>query len=124
MSGARSLPRDFSEIYTQACEAFTHKMQCQVFVLLSPSPSPDFKDLGERLEELAEKAQQIGFLAEIGEFPSRDHKNVIKRWGMRSVKEICWFIRKDLLHIKENLEDEWPLVTADRIVGILDTLPF
>ncbi|KAJ5874748.1 uncharacterized protein N7529_003178 [Penicillium soppii] len=124
MSGNRSLPNDFAEIYTQICEAFTHKMQCQVFALLSPSPSPDFKDLRERLSEMAEKVQQIGYLGEVGEFPVRDHKMVVKRWGMRGVKEICGFIGLDLLHIQQGLDEEWPHVTADRLVALLDALPF
>jgi hypothetical protein len=124
MSGNRAIPEDFPEIYTQACDAFTHKLQCQVFGLLSPAPSPDFKDLRERLGELAEKVQQIGYLGEVGEYPVRDHQNVLKRWGMRGIKEICYFVRQELIHVKEHLDDEWPLVTADRLVGILDTLPF
>lgn len=124
MTGARALPKNYNEIYTQACTAFTHKLQCQIFVLLSPRPSPDSKHLGERLEELAEKIQQIGYLAEVGEFRVRDHRNVMKRWGVRSVREICGFIRSDLLFFKGELGKELSLVMADRLVRVLDTLPF
>jgi hypothetical protein len=73
---------------------------------------------------LTEKVQQIGFLGEIGEFPVRDYEKVLRRWGIRGIKEICLFVKQELVHVKEHLDDEWPLVTADRLVAILDSLPF
>lgn len=124
MSGSRSLPADFPEVYAQYCENFTHKLQCQVYRLLSTDPSLDFKDLHERLDELVEKIMQIGYLAEVGEFAARDSPTVLRQWGVRSVKEICGFIRLDLIDIRDGLEWAVKIFVADRLVGILDTLPF
>ncbi|CAG8142515.1 unnamed protein product [Penicillium nalgiovense] len=126
MEGARVHPHNFLEIYTQACEAFTHKLQCQVLALLSPSPSPDIEEIPTRLDELCERVIQIGFLGEVGEFGVRDDNRVRVRWGSLPIKEICFEIKWELTVLKDELAsgDSSPLVVADLLVGILDSLPF
>ncbi|KAJ6132474.1 hypothetical protein N7471_007689 [Penicillium samsonianum] len=126
MDGARIHPHNFQEIYTQACEAFTHKLQCQVFVLLSPSsPSPDMEEIPTRLEELCERVMQIGFLGEVGEFGIRDDNRVRVRWGSLHIKEICFEIKWELNVLKDELSSGAPpLIVADLLVGVLDSLPF
>ncbi|CAI7582239.1 unnamed protein product [Penicillium viridicatum] len=106
MDGARISPHNFPQIYTQACETFTHKLQCQVFSLLSPSPSPDMEEMSIRLEELCERVIQIGFLGEVGGFGIRDDNRVRIRWD------------------ELDTGDAAPLLVADILVDILDNLPF
>ncbi|KAJ5199219.1 hypothetical protein N7491_000224 [Penicillium cf. griseofulvum] len=125
MDGSRIHPANFCEIYTKACETFTHKLQCQVFVLLSPSPSPDMEDIATRLEELSERIMQIGFMGEVGEFVIRGDNRVHARWGSLSLKEICFEIKWELTVLKEELGAGGdPLILADLLIGILDALPF
>ncbi|KAJ5534061.1 hypothetical protein N7527_000315 [Penicillium freii] len=126
MDGARIRPHNFPQIYTQACETFTHKLQCQVFALLSPSPSPDMEEMSIRLEELCERVIQIGFLGEVGGFGIRDDNRVRIRWGSLPIKDICFSIKWELTVIKDELDtgDAAPLLVADILVDILDNLPF
>ncbi|KAK4868112.1 hypothetical protein LT330_007310 [Penicillium expansum] len=126
MNGARIHPHNFRQIYTQACETFTHKLQCQIFSLLSSSPSPDMEEISTRLEELCERVIQIGFLGEVGEFGIRDDNRVRVRWGSLSIKEICFEIKWELTVIKDELASgsAAPLLVADLLVDTLDHLPF
>ncbi|KAJ5958702.1 uncharacterized protein N7479_005852 [Penicillium vulpinum] len=125
MDGSRIHPANFREIYTKACETFTHKLQCQVFVLLSQSPSPDMENIPTRLEELGERIIQIGFLGEIGEFGIRDDNRVRVRWNPLSIKEICFSIKWELGVLKDELAGGGdPLIVADLLVHLLDALPF
>ncbi|KGO78021.1 hypothetical protein PITC_025490 [Penicillium italicum] len=126
MDGARIQPHNFHRIYTQACETFTHKLQCQVFGLLSPSPSPDMEEISTRLEELCERVIQIGFLGEVGDFGIRDDNRVRIRWGSLPIKEICFQIKWELTVIKDELASGTAasLLVADLLVDILDHLPF
>ncbi|KAJ5512668.1 hypothetical protein N7463_002220 [Penicillium fimorum] len=125
MDGSRIHPENFKEIYTKACEAFAHKLQCQVFVLLSPPPSPDIENIATRLEELSERIIQIGFLGEIGEFGIRGDNRVRARWGPLSIKEICFEIKWELTVLMEELANGGDtLILADLLVEILDALPF
>ncbi|KAJ5360276.1 hypothetical protein N7517_009467 [Penicillium concentricum] len=125
MDGSRINPGNFKDIYIKACETFTHKLQCQVFVLLSPSPSPDRENIATRLEELSERIVQIGFLGEIGEFGIRGDNRVRARWGPLSLKEICFEIKWQLTVLVEELANGGDsLILADLLVEILDTLPF
>ncbi|EKV12163.1 hypothetical protein Pdw03_7032 [Penicillium digitatum] len=126
MDGARLHPYNFRQIYVQACETFTHKLQCQVFVLLSQSPSPDMEEISTRLEELCERVIQIGFLGGVGEFGVRDDSHVRIRWGSLPIKEICFEIKWELTVIKDELASgsAAPVLVADLLVDVLDNLPF
>ncbi|KAJ5165020.1 uncharacterized protein N7500_006850 [Penicillium coprophilum] len=125
MDGSRIQPGNFKEIYTKACETFTHKLQCQVFVLLSSSPSPDIEDVATRLEELRERIVQIGFMGEIGGFGVRADNRVRARWGPLPIKEVCFEIKWELTVLIEELaRDGDSLILADLLIGILDVLPF
>ncbi|CDM35912.1 unnamed protein product [Penicillium roqueforti FM164] len=126
MDGSRVHPHNFREIYTKACEAFAHKLQCQVFVLLCPSPSPDMEEIPTRLDELGERVMQIGFLGEVGEVGVRDHNRVRVRWGSLPIKEICFQIKWELAVLKDEIAGGQtpPQLIAELLAEILDSLPF
>lgn len=71
-----------------------------------------------------EKILQIGLLAQVGEFSVKDSPVVMRRWGIRPVNDICRFIRLDLDRVREQLDRTEKLVTATRLVRILEALPF
>ncbi|CAI7626394.1 unnamed protein product [Penicillium glandicola] len=117
MDGSRINPRNFKEIYTKACEAFTNKLQCQVFILMSSAPSPDMEEIPTRLEELGER---------VGEFGLRDDNRVRARWGSVPIKDICFSIKWELAVLRDELAGGTasPLMIADLLVEILEVLPF
>lgn len=126
MNGARVRPENFMDIYKQACEAFTHKLECQIFALKSTSPNPDMKEIPTRLDELGERVMQIGFLGEVGEVAVRDSNAVRMRWGSLPMKEICFLIKRELTVLKDELgcSNPAPMVVADLLVEIMELLPF
>ncbi|KAJ5562429.1 hypothetical protein N7535_003118 [Penicillium sp. DV-2018c] len=128
-------PPTYHDLYTQACVAFTHKLQCQVFALLSASPSPDKKGITARLDELAERIVQIGFLGEVGEVEVRKGNRVRAKWGAMSIKEICFLVKRELVLLREVLEVGLGLglrvgdrvervCVAEVLVGVLEGLLF
>ncbi|KAJ5794646.1 hypothetical protein N7457_001245 [Penicillium paradoxum] len=126
MDGSRVHPENFHSIYTKACEAFTHKLECQIFALVTTAPNPDMQDIPTRLDELGERAMQIGFLGEVGEVAIRDDPRVWSRWGSLPMKEICFLIKYELRVLKDELacSAPAPMIVADLLVEIMEGLPF
>jgi hypothetical protein len=132
MTTTRIRPPTFPDLYTQACTAFTHKLQCQVFALLSPGPSPDKQEITTRLDELAERIVQIGFLGEVGEAEVRKGNQVRAKWGAMPIKEICFLVKRELLLLRDVMEMEIEMESrgvervgvAEVLVGVLEELPF
>ncbi|KAJ5145798.1 uncharacterized protein N7515_000362 [Penicillium bovifimosum] len=131
---SRIRPPTFPDLYTQACTAFTHKLQCQVFALLSPGPSPDRQGIATRLDELAERIVQLGFLGEVGEVAVRKGNRVWAKWGAMPIKEICFLVKKELMLLRTAVEiveigelgELGPerVGVAEVLVGVLEGLPF
>ncbi|KAJ5775490.1 uncharacterized protein N7511_000501 [Penicillium nucicola] len=117
-------PPDFNETYQNLCQTFAERLDQQIAVL--HSPQPDRLNVILELRDLATLAGQIGYIGGVGGLEITDRRHVLRKYGYKSLKDICTAISSSLdqLAVMLAVDNRNDVVVANELEEIMNSLPF